>query len=210
MEKLSQNISNIIAAKLNYDDEKRAVIQYGLAAIFQFIGIFVITSIIGLFAGFWIESMVIFLSVGMLRKSTGGAHSETFQGCMIISILSICVLSILARYLIPINYPGIKYYIVAFVLLAFTYSFFIIHKKAPIDSPNKPIKKPEKIKRLRRNSFITLFIYFIAAITLAFLADLTIKNISVSLSITFATLWQVFTLSKAGFCFINVIDKKFR
>jgi len=99
LEKLAHNISEIISKKLGYDDDKQSVIAYGLTAIFQMFSIFLIVSIIGIIGRFWAECMVIFLAVGLLRKATGGAHSETMQGCLVISIFSISFLAFLSKYL---------------------------------------------------------------------------------------------------------------
>ena len=209
MEKLSLNIAEAISKSLNYNNDKKEVIAYGLAAIFQMISIFIITFIIGLFAGFWIESMIIFMSVGLLRKATGGAHSQTFQGCMIISIFSIFFLSFLAHYLIPIHY-NISNVFIPIVLIIYGFSFYIVYKLAPVDTPAKPIVKKEKIRMLRRKSFTTLAIYFIISMTLIIFSDFYSKNVNISLSFCLSTLWQVFTLTKSGSKIINLVDRKFR
>ncbi|HAZ20297.1 MAG TPA: accessory regulator AgrB, partial [Clostridiales bacterium] len=44
MEKLAHNLSEKIAEKLGYDQDKKEVIAYGLTAIFQMVGIFSIAS----------------------------------------------------------------------------------------------------------------------------------------------------------------------
>ena len=209
MEKLAHNIAETIAINLHYDDDKKAVIAYGLAAIFQMASIFVITSIIGLLCGFWMESMVVFLAVGFLRKSTGGAHSKTFQGCMIISIFSIALLSFLARYILDINNIREKLFVIIAVTVAYFFSFIMVYELAPVDSPEKPIVRKEKIALLRRKSFVTLGLYGCIALSLIFLSKNNPRFISISISFCFATLWQVFTLTKTGIHLIHKIDSKF-
>ena len=208
MEALSKSIAETISNKLQYDSDKKAVIAYGLSAIFQMVTIFVITSVIGLAGGFWIESMVIFLSVGILRKSTGGAHSQTFQACLIISIFSISLLSFLSSYILPVNTTNI--YIVAVILLVFLVSFIFIYKLAPVDSPAKPIVKKEKIIRLRKNSIATLLVYLAIALICFYFSSIIPFLLKISISLCFATLWQVFTLTKPGHRTIAAIDKKFK
>lgn len=209
MEKLANNISDRIAEKLGYDGEKRSVIAYGLIAIFQMLSIFAITSVIGIVGKFWLESMVIFLAVGILRKSTGGAHSNTFQSCIILSIFSISFLGFLANHIFLFNFRRMAYYAVSFSLL-FLVCFWLVYRLAPVASPKKPIVKPEKIRRLRIGSIVTLAVYYAVTLCLVFLSARfeNPKLINIATSLMFAALWQVFTLTKTGHKVISQIDGK--
>ncbi len=207
MEKLANKIADTIAQHLDYDAEKAAVIAYGLAAMFQMVTIFLFTSIIGFFGGFWPECMIIFISVGLLRKATGGAHSETFAGCLFISIFTICFLAFLARYLFC-NAEILAFSL--FYSIVFLTAFIAAYRKAPIDSPKKPIKNAAKIKRLRRNAFITIILYFIAAMGLAFFSRQNPRLLNLATSFSFATLWQTFMLTEVGSKLIGIIDRKFQ
>ena len=60
MENLARSIANKISKKLGYDDEKTAVIAYGLIGLFQFIIILCACALIGLVFGFFWEAMIIF------------------------------------------------------------------------------------------------------------------------------------------------------
>ncbi|MGB4313396.1 MAG: accessory gene regulator B family protein, partial [Natronincolaceae bacterium] len=77
MEKLAKGLADNIGKNLQYDSEKTAVVAYGLTAAFQMFTIFFVLSIVGSIWGFWAEGMIIFILVGLLRKSVGGAHSKT-------------------------------------------------------------------------------------------------------------------------------------
>lgn len=207
MERLANKIADTIAKHLGYDAEKSAVIAYGLASMFQMTTIFVFTSIVGLIGGFWPECMIIFLSVGLLRKATGGAHSQTFAGCLFISIFTICFMAFLARYLFN-NTEMVAFSL--FYGIVFIMAFIITYKKAPIDTPNKPIKNPVKIKRLRRNAFLTIFIYFIITLILAYFAQQKPRLLNLATSFAFAMLWQTFMLTEAGSKLIGIVDRKFQ
>jgi len=209
MEKLAVSISKFIAAKLNYEKDKQEVIAYGLTAIFQMVSIFVIASVIGLIGNFWAESTIIFLAVGILRKSTGGAHSQTMKGCLIISIFSISFLGFLAKYLFDIHLINHLYFLIPLSII-YLFSFFFIHKLAPVASPKKPITREEKRKMLRKKSFITWFVYYAISVGLVFFSNYNINYITLSISLSFATLWQAFTLTKFGHKTIDIIDFKFR
>lgn len=208
MEKLAHNIANKIAVYLGYDDEKKSVIAYGLTAIFQIITLFVIITIVGLIFDIWYESFIIFISVGIIRKSTGGAHSETMYGCILISVLNIVILSSLSRYIL--NYPLNIYVNLLISILIYVLCLFTFYTRVPIASPKKPITNSEKIKRLRNQSYITITIFFIISIIFVLLAEKIARFYSIAFSIRLAMLWQLFTLTDFGMIFINKIDLKFR
>ncbi len=68
MEKLARKLANNIALSLGYDDEKEAVVAYGLIAIIQVSIIILLVLLLGLLAGAPIEAMIICLSASILRK----------------------------------------------------------------------------------------------------------------------------------------------
>lgn len=205
MEEIAKKIATSIGSNFSYDDEKIAVITYGLTAIFQMLFIFLVVSILGIICGFFIEGMIIFILVGLLRKSAGGAHNKTFTGCLIYSIFFICFMALLSRYLYN---PELIYIFIAFSSVVFIWAFYITVKKAPVDSPNKPITNPVKIKRLRRNALITLVIYALSALIMYYFSNQYARLSSYSLSITMSVLWQSFMLTLPGHKFIKVIDRK--
>lgn len=206
IETLAHKIAEKIALQLDYDDDKKAVVAYGLIAILQMVTIFIIITIIGILFDFWYECMIIFIGVGIIRKSTGGAHSKTLNGCIIISILSVTMLSALSRYLLclPINiYVNLGISIFVFVI-----SFIIFYLRVPIDSPNKPIVKPEKIRRLRKQSFFILILFFLLTITFIELATFYKRFYSIAFSVRLTMLWQLFTLTEIGTLLLGKIDSK--
>lgn len=205
MERLAKDIAANIGENLQYSPEETAVVAYGLIAIFQMLIIFLLLFPIGFIGGFWTEGMIIFIIVGLLRKSVGGAHSETFTGCVIYSVLFISMMAFLSHYLIN---PNLLYYHIAFSCLSFAFSYFIIYKKAPVDSPNKPIRKKEKIRRLRVNAFVTITIYFIAVAVLYYFPGKDLRFSGYAISVTMAVLWQTFMLTGPGHKFMQVIDRK--
>ena len=208
MEILAFNIAEKIAVEMNYDEDKKAVIDYGLTAIFQMTTIFAVISIIGILFGFWYESIVIFLGVGIIRKSTGGAHSQTMKGCLVISVLSITILSTMARYFFAL--PFSKYVNFGISIFVFIFCFIIFYIRVPVDSPNKPIVRPEKIRKLRRQSFLILTLFFLLSIVFIILATWYNRFYSIAMSIRLSMLWQLFTLTRIGAQFIGKVDSRFK
>lgn len=204
MEKLAHYIAEKIALHMQFDDDKKAVIAYGLTAIFQIITLFIIISIVGLIFDFWYESIIIFIGVGIIRKSTGGAHSQTMYGCILISVLNIMILSSLSRYIL--NFPVNIFINLLISVLVYVLCIIVFYNRVPVDSPKKPITKPEKIKRLRRKSYITITLFLIISIFFILLSVRFERFYSIAVSIRLAMLWQLFTLTKLGMWFINKID----
>lgn len=207
MEKMAHEFSRKIAVQLHYDEDKEAVIAYGLTAIFQIAAIAFCISVIGLLCRFWYEALIIFAGVGILKKSTGGAHSQTIYSCTFISVLSISLFAALSRYLFGAPTHIYMNYCAAFVV--FVFCGIIFYKNVPVDSPNKPIKRPEKIKRLRRQSFILLVLYTAGTYLFIFFGAEHTRLYSFSVSIHFVLLWQAFMLTKSGAKFIKGLDTIF-
>lgn len=206
MESLASNIAEKIALQMDYDKNKQAVIAYGLTAIMQMITIFFIMSLFGILFDFWLETILIYLGVGIIRKSTGGAHSETMMGCIIISVLSIVSLSALSRYVL--SKPMNSTYNISFTVLLFILSFIIFFRRVPVDSPKKQIVKKEKIQRLRKQSFLILLVFFIISLTLIQLVEINPRFYSISAAIKLTVIWMNFTLTKTGINFFKLVDSK--
>ena len=161
MERLAKKIAVSIGESLGKNDEEVAVMTYGLIGILQVLTIFIISSIIGIIFGFWLEVVLVFLSVGFLRRLTGGAHSSGIYSCLIYSVLFISLISTLAHYLLP-KMPLVANCAVCVLIFAFGYVMVAI--KAPIAPSNKPCRSEAKRIRLRKGAFITLTTFLIKSI----------------------------------------------
>jgi len=204
IESLANKIANKIAIQLNFDDEKRAVIAYGLIGILQLLTLFTIITILGLIFDYCYESIIIFFCVSVIRKSSGGAHAKTMMSCNIMSIFTVIFLSVLSRYIldIPLNlYANLGLSVVVYAIC-----FIIFYYRVPIDSPNKPIIKPEKIKKLRRQCFLILTMFIVLSVIFIILTTYNKRFYSIAISIRLAMLWQLLTLTKIGGLFIEKMD----
>ncbi|MDD4774145.1 MAG: accessory gene regulator B family protein [Eubacteriales bacterium] len=208
MEKLARTMAEKIAVHMQYDDDKKAVIAYGLTAIFQMTVLLIIIAVIGVVFDFLYESLIIFIGVGIIRKSTGGAHSETMYGCILISALSVAMLASLSRYILCFKMNIIlNLSISVFIYLL---GLIVFYLKVPIDSPNKPIVKPKKIKRLRKQSYILVIVFFMITVVVIFLAENFSRFYSLAVSLRLTMMWQMFTLTDFGIRFFEKIDLHFK
>ena len=203
LEKISRNISDKLKKELNLDEDKRSIIEYGIFAFFQMGISILLVAIIGFIFNVMLEALIISFSGAILRKFSGGAHASTSTNCSIVGIL----ISVIPAYIVK-NIALNKNYIIIIGILLLISSFIIIYKLAPVDSPNKPIKKQEKIKRLKRGSIIILSIYMILVvmnISMYYINGMNSFLVYTS-CIYIGILWQVFTLTKYGHIVVNKID----
>lgn len=203
LELLSKNISNYLKRELNLDEDKRSIIEYGIFSLCHILISILLVVIFGLIFNVIIEALIISFTIAVLRKFSGGAHASTPVNCsvygILISIIPACIIKNINLNSIYIFIAGVLIYII---------SFKIIYKLAPVDSPNKPIKKKEKIKRLKRGSIIILSIYMILVfinISIYYIKDIN-SLLVYSSCIYVGILWQVFTLTKYGHIIVNKID----
>ncbi|QSX07062.1 accessory gene regulator B family protein [Sedimentibacter sp. zth1] len=203
---MSKKIARSIGKSIEADEEKISVISYGLVAIIQFMTIFILSCTIALVFGFFIEALIIFISVGLLRRVIGGAHSASLNSCVIISVVFIDLFSYISRFII-IPYVSMIYIYMGMMAI-YIGSYILVYKFAPVDNPNKPIKNTEKIKRLRKKALIVLLLFTVITIFLALLQMIYGGYyISYAISLSLSVLWQVIMLTKIGHSFIKAIDK---
>ena len=210
MEKLCNKIANKLAIELNYDNDKKEVLAYGAFALLQMLISIAFVLIFGLIFNVAVEALIISFTVSLLRKYSGGVHASSLSACMFIGT-TICVgLAISIKcFLVP---PfDIKIQLIIGVII-FIWSYYLIYKLAPVDSPNKPIKREEKIRRMRKGSIIVLSIYLVIALIniISFYYIGGNKFIIYVICIYSGILWQTFTLTKFGFVTITNIDTLFK
>lgn len=206
---LADRIARKIASSLGYDDEKRQVMAYGLGAFIQMVQLLLIAMIFGIvFDCIW-ECMVLFWGVGLLRRSAGGIHCANYLSCILTSSLSICLLSMVCRFIIPAGVNKVWHVLVG-IVPAFGCMGVLAWKRVPVAAKNKPIRNPEKIHRLRKQCFVTLGIYLIVAILLLIFDWGEGRNISALWALIGAIWWQCFTLTSWSEPLIRSMDSLFQ
>lgn len=205
MTALCRRLAAWIGEGLSLSEERRAVVEYGLMGLLQMAAILAGAIFLGAIFGFVLEAVAIFFAVGLLRRNTGGAHAQTMTGCTLMSVGVVVLLAALCRYGLTYLRPWGLLWAVQGSLYGI--SFLQIYRKAPVDTPNKPITKPEKIRRLRLRSFYTLGLY--ACLSAALLLWGGDRGVSLAFAVGCAVLWQVFTLTQLGAVFIHAVDGLF-
>jgi len=204
MEKLAIRLANKISRELNYDDEKREIITYGLIALIQLVFTVFFVLVIGLLFGTPLEALIICFSVSFLRKYSGGAHVSSMGLCTFIGVAYSIGFSLISRYLLL---PVLStFYLFLISVVVYAISFWVIYKVAPVDSPHKPIKTEKKKQRMRKGSFLVLLFYILISIFFLLLGSHYLTVNSFGLSLLFGILWQTFTLTKIGDVFLSRTD----
>lgn len=206
MEHLARKIAESAGKPLGKSEEEIAVMAYGLIGILQFSAIFVLASVIGLIFGFWFEVATVFLSVGFLRRLTGGAHSSGIYSCLVYSVLFVCGFSALARYAL-VQLPFVWNCVLCGAI--FTFGYVMIALRAPVTPPNKPCRTEKKRKRLRRGAFIVLSVFLLLVVATLVFHTASHRLYTVGLALALSTLWQITMMTKAGRVFITFIDGLF-
>lgn len=204
IEQICEKISNNISDELNFDNDKKAVINYGLFAFIQMGFCLILVMIFGELFNVFYEALIISFTSSILRKSSGGVHASSPMKCAIIGTISSVGMALISKYV------QIDFRINVLIgIIIFIWSYYILYKLAPVDSITKPIKNINKRKKLKKNSIMILSIYLII-ILIHFSFYYFVKNPTLlvfCLCIYMGILWQVFSLTQNGHLFILKIDK---
>ncbi|MBN1035145.1 accessory regulator AgrB [Clostridium botulinum] len=203
VEGICKKISDYIAEELNFDDDKKSVINYGIFAFVQMVICIALVIIFGVIFNVTIEALIISFTVSILRKSSGGVHASSPERCAVIGTVTSVGMALMAK---NINYSFS--FVILFGIIVFVWSYYILYKLAPVDSIVKPIKNIKKRRRLRKSSIITLSVYLIIVI-INILSYLSINNfvlLTYSLCIYMGLLWQVFSLTKSGHLILGKLN----
>lgn len=205
VERLNHLLANHIGNALQYDTEQTAVLAYGLFGLIQtFLSILIIIIVSALF-GVTYEALIVSFSIAILRKYSGGAHATSAERCLILGTLftiSGALLSVFLATALSISS------LCCIGLILFIWSLSIIYKKAPVDTPNKPITNPNKQLKLKQRSLLIVFIYFI--FTLALLLAYSFYQFHYfkiyMLCLILGMSWQVFSMISIGHQVAHLLD----
>ncbi|MBU3171049.1 accessory gene regulator ArgB-like protein [Clostridium estertheticum] len=206
MEKLSNNIANKVALELSLNDDNREVISYGAFALMQTFFSIIIVFIFGLIFHVANEALIISFTAAILRKYSGGVHASSPGNCTfigtIISVGQAILISLLISCVVNLKL------IIILGVIVFIWSYYIIHKLAPVDSISKPIVKEEKRNRMKKGSTILLSVYLAITVflILLYISSVEKKLLFYVLCLYSGILWQIFTLIPLGHLLVGKVD----
>lgn len=206
IEKVSLKISNKLGDELKKNNDEKEVLNYGLFIVIHTSLAILATIIIGIFTNMVVEIMVISFTAAYMKRYSGGTHSSSPLRCIITGVLFSFILSVICKYVIC-NYSD---NLIAIALsIGLCLSYYILYKKCPVPSKNKPLKKESTRKKLRKKAFKLINIYSIAILILYIL------NITQGLywekmlmtSIFLGMLLQIFALTEIGNLTLKNLEK---
>lgn len=205
IEKIAAHIGKKTKCILAFDDETEEVVIYGAINLIQTSLSFLLTIGIGFILGVFYESLLFTLTVSILKKYSGGAHASSPGRCLFIgSAISVSFSLLISNILCRQNIWSIT----VIGILCIIISIYIIIKKAPVDSKNKPITSNAMRQRLKRNSIVTIIICSIIMGIVLFIFKMSSSIIYIKIfeCIGIAVLWQTITLTKPIIKFLHKID----
>jgi len=205
MQRLSKRIAADISQSLGKNQSEEEVIAYGLLGILQLISNVTLTLLFGWFFGVPFQALLLSFSVSMLRRFSGGAHAETLNLCTLVGLLYSIFFARFAVYLAHSELSvAILFGFCALVMLA---AWYVVWARAPVDSPQKPIRSLEKKQRMRKGSFQVLIFLTLVVIALFIIGCNYKAAWSYGFSVVFGVLWQTFSLTIPGAKLLNNLDK---
>ncbi|HHD2752622.1 TPA: accessory gene regulator ArgB-like protein [Clostridium perfringens] len=206
IENISKAVAEKVSNELNYDNERKEVIQYGTYALIQTLISIISVLILGLIFNIALEALIFLFTASILRKYSGGAHSESSNVCTLLGI----IISIGVGFLIKSSFfVNMDFEFIIFAgIVVFVFAYFIIFKYAPVDTPNKPIKTEKKKKRMKKGSLkiLTIYLFIVLLNTILYYNSDVVFAKQVILSILFGIAWQCMTLTALGNILLKTID----
>ena len=215
MDSLIENVSNNIAFNLcqskDKSSEEFAILKYGVFIFVHISVATIFTIIFGILTRTLFQIVTISLLGGLMKRYSGGVHCSSPNRCVVTGIIISYIFALIGKNIVNIDLK-IGY---MFGMVALIHSFIILYKKCPVPSENKPLKKEETRKKLRKNAFLIYSICVILFILniLLNLQSLYITSNSLVLCIILGLYMQTLSLTSIGSKFILFLDKvllKFR
>jgi accessory gene regulator B len=193
------SVINYFRKSSDIDENQEAILRFSIHVLISMFFGLVLALSLALLVGTFYNVLFIVLTTAIFRSFSGGAHSETMLGCAIYGTVVMNIFGIMTKYTHPSK--GVLSIIILFTLL---FSLWSINKYAPADTPGKPITTKVKRQKLKRFSFLTLFIWF--GICITWYTGLT-KYYIFAYSSSLGVLWQSFSLTSWGYGLLHHMDR---
>lgn len=155
---------NIVNYKNEYDEEKLAIIKYGLEGLYMQISKIVVIMIISAILGIFKEMVIFLLIYNVIRTTSFGLHATKSWICLLSSTLIFIGFPIICKYLVISKYIKL---VINIIVIGF------IFKNSPADTYKRPIINP---KRRLFYKYISTFIVIIFAYLSILISDNFISN----------------------------------
>lgn len=169
---------NLVKKKVISANEQE-LYEYGLFMIYSYSFFFTITMLLGLWAKIPCESVLFFITFGLIRNYSGGIHANSERKCTIITII-IIMFSVLIIKLIDY----FNSYQTSIILVILSIITLVIIP--PLDNPNKKLNQMEKLKYHKKVILMTIF--FLIVFILLLICGINCMAYALSVGLIFAAL----------------------
>lgn len=203
MERLINDISNVLEQELGLTEDSKEVAVYGLYVFFStLVGIMAII-IVGWLLGVLGLSLVAVITASGLRVLSGGAHSHNLRNCTLLGAIMAPGIALVAKHFHGHILPQVMFLSVIIAGLAV---FWSVIRYAPADTPNKPIISESFKSRLRKLSLLYALLWLLVMAVLMQGVWIAPKY-DIVLASTLGILWQAFSLTPCGYQLVAMVDK---
>jgi len=148
-------LMNIVNYKNEYDEEKLAIIKYGLEGLYLQITKIIIILALAVLLGIFKEVIIFLLVYNIIRSTSFGLHATKSWICLVSSTLIFIGMPIICMYItIPIYIKTI----LNLIVIGFTF------KNAPADTEKKPIVSPKRRLFYKYSSTFIVIIFAFCSI----------------------------------------------
>ena len=146
---------NLIKNNGNYDDEKLAVIKYGLEGLYLTISKLIIILFLACLLNILKEVIIFLLIYNVIRTTSFGLHATKSWICLLSSTIIFIGFPIICKYLYFDNYLKV---ILGLILILF------IYKNAPADTHKRPIVNQKRRMFFKYSSTFIAIIFIFCSI----------------------------------------------
>ncbi|PRX31820.1 accessory gene regulator B [Orenia metallireducens] len=180
----------------DYSDDEQEIMGYGLRMILVTVIDLIAIVIVGLMVGVPELAVTAAISIGIIRRFSGGFHASTYVRCALLGTVVCVGLGLLANYLVMSINRGVIFILLWLVLMI---GAILIYSYAPAGVKEKPLTALPKRVRLKISSFIAFFIVLLIDFSLYLMLEVD----SYVLSSLFGVVWQIFTITPLAYKLFN-------
>ena len=158
---LSTKIVNRLIKKSIINDTEKELYTYGLFMLLSQTLYFILTVIFGVLLNIVLESVIFYVAFLFIRTNAGGIHASSELKCEVATTLSLFLCLGIVKLCDLYN---LKLVIVILTIVAEVFIFVL----CPLDTPEKPLSKKEKIYFRKKSWIILLIILTIIGLSLCF------------------------------------------
>ncbi len=148
--KLSSKLANKLLDKSIINDTEKELYVYGFFILLSHILYLILTVMFGILLGIVLQSVVFYVAFQFIRRYAGGIHASSESKCEVATTVSIFLCLGLVKLCDLYN---LKVIILVLTIVAAVFILVL----CPLDTPEKPLNKKEKVY-FRKKSWIILLI----------------------------------------------------